>query len=112
MWILLGLQSDKTRLEEVSIRYPSISFRKYELSYGCFVSSEIIPKFHENNKNAKDKIENPLVDLGISLEKKFILLNLYIIEICLVKRTMCFLFPVYRVSYSIINLEIKFQFGS
>ena len=37
-------------------------------------------ELQERSKNTRDKIENPLVDLGISLGENFTFLDLYIIE--------------------------------
>ena len=37
-------------------------------------------ELQERSKNTRDRIENPLVDLGISLGENFTFLDLYIIE--------------------------------
>lgn len=37
-------------------------------------------KFEEKKKNTADELENPLVDLGFSLGKRFLFLDFYVIE--------------------------------
>ena len=66
-------------------------------------------KFQEKNRKTGKEIENPLADLGISLEKKCSFLDL---EECRVKLARCFLFAGYRVSYCSISLGIKSLFES